>query len=304
MPVANGASVLALADPDTPGGSAAHRSVPAEGVPGRSGAGRWADLRTRTLSAVLLAPAALLCIWFGGPAWFVLVLAAAAGLGAEWSAMCGRGAGRLACWAGPAYLLLAAAVALSGHMQAALLVLVAGAGVVWALSRNLALTLGVPYAGLPLVALTWLRAGSEGGRADVLFLLLVVWASDIGAYAVGRWLGGPKLAPAISPGKTRSGACGGLAAAILVGAAATVLLAPPMAPAGLLGCVIAGLLGAASQAGDLLESAIKRRFGVKHSGWLIPGHGGLLDRLDGLIAAAPAAAGVALVLGRGGSLWN
>jgi phosphatidate cytidylyltransferase len=130
------------------------------------------------------------------------------------------------------------------------------------------------------VALILLR-GAESGRATVLFLMLVVWAGDIGAYLVGRLVGGPRLAPSISPGKTWSGAAGGTLCAVLAGLA--VAPAHPVAA-----CVLALVLSIVAQAGDLLESAIKRHFGVKDSGRLIPGHGGLLDRLDGVVAAAPA----------------
>ena len=296
MPGASGASVLALADTGRGGGEAGQLGQ------ARGGAGRWADLRTRALSAALLAPAALLCVWFGGAAWAVLALAAAVGLGLEWSALCGHPAPRGAGLAGPAYLVLAAAVALAGHLQAGMLVVVAGAGVAWALSRDLRLAAGVPYAGVPLVALIWLRGLEEAGRADVLFVIIVVWAADIGAYAVGRWVGGPKLAPAISPGKTQSGAVGGLLAAILVGVGASYFFS---AAAGLGWAVlVATLLALASQAGDLFESWVKRQAGVKDSGRLIPGHGGLFDRLDGLLAAAPTAAALALWVGRGGTLWN
>ncbi len=129
-------------------------------------------------------------------------------------------------------------------------------------------------------------------------MLLVVWASDIGAYVAGRAFGGRRLAPAISPGKTWSGAAGGLLAAALAGLALG-------ASGGRLGgaVLVAVVLGIASQAGDLLESAIKRGFGVKDSGSLIPGHGGLFDRLDGLLAAAPVAAVLAMLAGRGVVFW-
>jgi len=153
---------------------------------------------------------------------------------------------------------------------------------------------GVPYIGLATAALLWLRAGDGVGRRAVLFVMLVVWASDIGAYLVGRLLGGPLLAPAISPGKTWSGAAGGLLAAALVGFAT---LHPAAA-------LLATGLGIAAQLGDLMESAMKRGFGVKDSGWIIPGHGGLLDRLDGLLTAAPAAAAVSLFAGRAAVGWG
>ncbi len=167
-------------------------------------------------------------------------------------------------------------------------------------ARTGALLAGIPYLVPGLVALPWLRADDVAGRGNVLFVLMLVWASDIGAYAAGRLIGGPKLAPAISPGKTWSGALGGLVAATSV---AWFFSGIPSLPPGR-GLLIAACLGIASQAGDLLESAIKRHFGVKDSGRLIPGHGGLLDRIDGLLAAAPAAALVAAYFGRGVVLWR
>ncbi len=149
-----------------------------------------------------------------------------------------------------------------------------------------------------ILGLEWLRGQPQGGLGNVLFVLCVVWASDIGAYVVGRLVGGPKLAPAISPGKTRSGAVGGLLAAIGVGAAAAWIGAGAFEVA----TVTAAGLGVVSQAGDLLESAVKRHFGVKDSGNMIPGHGGLLDRFDAVLTVAPVAA--AIVLWRGVELWR
>jgi phosphatidate cytidylyltransferase len=117
----------------------------------------------------------------------------------------------------------------------------------------------------------------------------------------GRAFGGPKLAPAVSPNKTWSGAAGGLAAAVVVGVAAAAALAPGGASRA---AAVAAMLGVMAQAGDLLESWIKRRFDVKDTSSLIPGHGGLLDRLDGVIAAAPVAALLAFALGQGQPLWR
>jgi phosphatidate cytidylyltransferase len=163
------------------------------------------------------------------------------------------------------------------------------------------LAAGVPYIGIGCIALIGLRGDGVAGLGNVLFLVAIVWASDIGAYMAGRLLGGPKLAPRVSPSKTWAGAAGGLLAASLAGA----LVAEAFAPAPLAGVVlVACALGVASQAGDLLESWIKRRCQVKDSSHLIPGHGGLLDRVDGLLAAAPVAALLALALGAGVPVWQ
>ncbi len=262
----------------------------------------------RAASALVLAPLALLCTWYGGWAWTLLVQLATALLVAEWMAMMRAdpaGLGRLSK-VPVVYLtmfLTATAIGRPGTdalvgvaAQLALTILV-----LLVLTRRPVAAAGILYIGLPMAALVWLRDTGEAGRSNVLFLAVVVWASDIGAYVAGRWLGGRKLAPSISPGKTWSGAIGGLVAAMLFGEAT----AQALAPSGLgRAAAAACLLSVVSQAGDLLESWIKRQFGVKDSGRLIPGHGGLLDRLDGMLAAATAAACIAAVVGRGGVLWQ
>jgi phosphatidate cytidylyltransferase len=272
---------------------------PAEAEP-RAGRGRsWADLRPRFISAALLAPLALACLWVGQGAWAVLVMLATAGLGLEWARLCAARPARLPGLLVPLAAILPVVAATAGWPRIGVVLLAAGFALCWAVSRRWVLASGIIYVGAAGLALIWLREDAAAGRINVLFLVLVIWASDIGAYAAGRLLGGPRLAPAISPGKTWSGAAGGLLAAMAVGLA--VALAAPGLP--LRTALVAGALGVVSQAGDLLESAIKRRFGVKDTGRLIPGHGGLLDRLDGVLAAAPAAAVLAIVLGRGVHLW-
>ncbi len=163
-----------------------------------------------------------------------------------------------------------------------------------------ALVAGIVYIAVPAVALIWLRDDAAAGRANLMFTVFIVWASDIGAYLFGRLFGGPKLAPAISPGKTWSGALGGLLCAVAVGLAAVALYSGDAGRA----ILVAAILGVVSELGDLLESGIKRHFGVKDSGGLIPGHGGLLDRLDGLMAAGPAACLLVAAIGRGVELWR
>ncbi len=270
-------------------------SVPAVG--GR----RWGDLRKRALSAMLLAPLALVCLWLGTWWWLALLAVAAAGLVMEWVRLCGA---RLAS---PESLVLLTAVLAAGaaaggrHELLGLGLIAASFPLVWGIGGRAGLAAGIPYLGLAMVALAWLRGGGEAGRDNVFFLLLVVWASDIGAYAAGRLVGGAKLAPRISPSKTWSGAIGGLFAAMAVGAAAALALHA----AGLAHVLaVAGSIGVAAQLGDLLESTLKRYYGVKDSGWLIPGHGGLLDRLDGVLTAAPVAALLAVAAGHGVVLWQ
>ena len=269
-------------------------------------AARWTDLRKRVGSAIILAPLALACLWLGKAPWAALIALGAAGCAAEWVGMC---RGRPRSWP---FILLPL-----GMVVVPLAALGAGAG--WALVLAACLAIigwwlfghdrraawlagGFAYRAPAAIALVRLRHVHLVGRWDMLFLVLVIWASDIGAYLVGRLVGGPKLAPAISPGKTWSGAVGGLIAAGLVGCG-VALWAGGRLP--LLHCVaIAVILGTASQIGDLLESWFKRRFGVKDSGRSIPGHGGLLDRLDGMLTAAPAAALVAAATGGGVLLWQ
>jgi phosphatidate cytidylyltransferase len=266
---------------------------------------RWADLRLRILSASVLAPLALGCIWIGGTAFTGLVAVIAAGLSYEWLGLCGQRAsiGAIVLFATlPLSVILAGWDAVPVAIGLLLLATATGAVLAGGLSPTRPLAFGIPYLGLGAVALIWLRQPPDSGGANVIVLLLIIWASDIGAYMAGRAIGGPRLAPSISPGKTWSGAVGGLVAAAAVGAAAAAILGKgatswrPMA--------IAVLIGVISQAGDLFESQLKRHFGVKDSGNMIPGHGGLLDRLDAVLTAAPAAALLALILGRGVVIWE
>jgi phosphatidate cytidylyltransferase len=262
---------------------------------------RWADLKLRILSASILAPLALACIWIGGAAFAGLIALIAIGLAYEWLGLCGQRASPPAVFL---YAVLPLAVVLTarGDMIAVLVLLAVATAIGRGISPIRPVGFGIPYLGAGAVALVWLRQPSGSGGVNVIVLLLVVWASDIGAYIAGRAIGGPRLAPAISPGKTWSGAIGGLVAAAAVGAAASAILRNgqvswrPM--------LFAVLIGIISQAGDLFESQLKRHFGVKDSGTMIPGHGGLLDRLDALLTAVPAAALLALILGRGVVLWK
>lgn len=270
---------------------------------------RWRDLQKRFLSALVLGPAVLLCIWLGAEPWSLLVAISAAILAWEWVRLCGLRSRSLPGVLVPVAVLLGAGLGVAERSGLAVLVLFLGAVVAFLAGRlrgagerpSRLFALGILYVGLSCLALVELRHDNEAGRANVLFLFMVVWACDIGAYVAGRAIGGPKLAPAISPNKTWAGACGGLAAAVLIGLATAQLLAP----GGVLRAIaIAAVLGIAAQAGDLMESAIKRHFHVKDTSGLIPGHGGLLDRLDGVMAAAPVAVLIAFGVGQGHPLWR
>jgi phosphatidate cytidylyltransferase len=148
-------------------------------------------------------------------------------------------------------------------------------------------SIGVALVGLPAVALVWLRSIPDIGLDLLLWLLIVVWTTDTAAYVVGRRVGGPRLAPVVSPGKTWSGLGGGVIGASL----ASVITGWALGSERLLQLAGLGAVFALlAQLGDLAESMLKRRAGVKDSGSLIPGHGGVLDRVDGLLLTAPALA--------------
>jgi phosphatidate cytidylyltransferase len=296
--------VPVLADSCPPiGGAAVEQSVLSGGEPKK---GRWSDLRKRIGSAVVLAPLALTCLWFGKGAWAVLIAAGAAGAAAEWLGM-----NKARVWSWPMALLPIgmAAIPLAAHWAggATALALAAVLALVsWLLfgadGRAVWLAGGFVYIAPAAVALVRLRHLPTVGRWDMVYLVLIIWASDIGAYVVGRLVGGPKLAPAISPGKTWSGAVGGMGAAALVGLGVAALVGARFP---LLHCILVSIIiGIASQLGDLLESGFKRHFGVKDSGRSIPGHGGLLDRLDGMLTAAPIAVLMTLLIGEGVWLWQ
>ena len=261
----------------------------------RGGGGGGGGFVLRVASAAVLAPVALGAAYLGGPVF--IAAAGAAGLLAwlEWRRLLGRpgwGAAGLAGIAGlAAVCALFATLGASAAAAAAAVASVAVAGL--ERGRFGAHVAGLAGAGIVLflvVATLTLRGDDAAGRATLFWLLAVVWASDTGAYAIGRTLRGPRLAPRISPAKTWAGALGGVAAAvgasILLGwlMARTGWVAERPAPALL---AAAGALGSVvGQMGDLAESAFKRRVGAQDSGTLIPGHGGILDRADSFAAAA------------------
>ncbi len=264
---------------------------------------QWSDLRRRVLSAVILAPAVLVCIWYGDWPFDVVMILVGVGLAFEWVRMGGQSVFALPGVAVLGAVFLASLAIVLGYPGVGLVILgVAVAGLLLAPGQARMAALGATYIGLGVLSLLWLRDDPVVGRANLFFVLVLIWASDIGAYLTGRALGGPRLAPSISPGKTRSGAVGGMLSAILASGILAYSVQPPTSIVWLIG--ISAVLGIIAQSGDLFESMIKRHFGVKDSGRIIPGHGGLLDRLDALLAAAPVAALLALTAGRGVVLWQ
>jgi phosphatidate cytidylyltransferase len=262
------------------------------GVPANDdGKPRRSDLTLRVWSAAVLIPLALVVTWWGGLPSFLLVALVSAIVFAEWANIVGRSVRLLPSTPdvsiGTAFVALAALIAGTQGLGAGLAILVAGMVGVALLSRSAWLVGGVAYAGLLGVSLASLRADAALGLASVTVLLVLVWGTDSFAYFAGRTLGGPKLWPRVSPKKTWSGSLGGLVGGVILAALTAAAFGLRVGPA-LIHCLI--VLSVASQAGVLFESAIKRRFDKKDSSTIIPGHGGMMDRVDGLIFAAAAAA--------------
>jgi phosphatidate cytidylyltransferase len=255
------------------------------------------ELALRVGSALVLVPLAIGTAYLGGWLFALFWGAAAMGVLWEWTALMTRNDQRSVLLTGGASLALAVVLVAAGHLLAAVVVLAMGA--IGAASLALAerrtwVAGGIPYAGALALAPIVLRADDADGFLAVIFLFAIVWTTDISAYFAGRALGGPKLMPQVSPNKTWAGAVGGLIASVVVAlalakmAGLTALFALAM---------LAVVLSVFAQGGDLFESFLKRRFHAKDSGHLIPGHGGLMDRLDGFVSASVAAALIGLARG-------
>ena len=253
---------------------------------------KWGDLGVRAASAAVLIPAVLADVWAGG-IWFHLFVALIGILMAqEWvnivhkdnplqfalhaaGAMCGA--------------LLPLDIGLAGGLLAIAVLTVVSAAAAWreAPGGPAWRYLGVPYVSLPPIALVVLRDDPGYGVAAIVLVMLMVWAADTLAYFAGRIIGGPKLAPRISPKKTWAGMGGAMVGSAVAALGVGMALGVP----GLwLLLIVAALLAVVEQGGDLFKSAMKRHYGVKDSGRLIPGHGGVIDRVDGLVAVATVAA--------------
>ncbi len=246
-----------------------------------------AELKRRIASALVLAVVVLTATWYGGLTFRVVAAVMAVLIYYEWSTIT-RAAERdfrANAFGWLSIILIAIDLVadegelsvpiLGGAMITAILFVLLRKGSWW-------LPGGIFYAGLSGISLAAIRAEDQAGLVATLFIFAVVWATDILAYFVGRALQGPKLAPRISPGKTWSGAIGGTVSGVIASSALTLGVFSRLS---IWTVAIAFLLSVASQIGDLFESFIKRRFGVKDSSHLIPGHGGVMDRVDGLVFA-------------------
>lgn len=260
----------------------------------------------RCISALILGPVAVAAVYVGGLAFDLMVMVVASMTAWEYAHM--RKDRERARRTGLAIIACVAVVIvceiLHWHLLAILVIASASAACAFGGKRIGVLTVrgatGMAYIGLPVLALMWLRAQPEG-LLSIISLLLLVWMTDTMAYVAGRKIGGAKLAPRISPGKTWAGLLGGMVGAGLLAVGFTVFWGEGI------GLIIALALGACvavvAQMGDLFESYMKRRAEMKDSSRVIPGHGGLLDRIDGLLFAAPTFALLCLMFGTGAVPW-
>lgn len=265
------------------------------------------NLYMRVVAALIMAPLTIAIAWIGGWPWACIVIAAAALLYFEWLMIVGAFGNRFAVVAGIAALAIAGVCLMMRRADLALGIVAVGIALAAIVARGQRgwVASGLVYAAAALLAAIVVRRDADFGFVALMFVLLVVWVTDIGGYFAGRGIGGPKLWPRVSPKKTWAGAIGGLVLSLVIAAGFALLGFGKMLPLLLLGTV----LSIVSQLGDLFESAIKRRFDVKDSSHIIPGHGGLLDRLDGFVAAIVFAALIGFLrggldgVGRGFMVW-
>jgi len=244
----------------------------------------------RTLSALVLVPLAVLDVYLGGWIFFAMIVAVGLLMLGEWHDITERKKSGLLLASAAASLVLCAILVEQSRLTTAFLVALAGLVLVGVTARLLQrqvmwAMLGLFYVLAPCLSVLWIREFPGIGFAVCIWTFVIVWATDIGGYMVGASVGGPKLMPQISPKKTWSGLAGGifLAGALSVGIGLWFDFSLSVAELFGSGAVLAVI----AQSGDLVESAVKRHFGVKDSGYLIPGHGGILDRVDGLVPVLP-----------------
>jgi phosphatidate cytidylyltransferase len=271
-----------------------------------AGSGGFADLGPRAVSAVVMVAAAALTLYFGGLAFVLFWLLAGCAINWEWQNLVG---GEHRPWRVALGGLAVVAAAMLGRnglaVYAALLtvVIASAAAALAGPERRLWAAAGVVYASAPVFAVCWLRESPQFGLLAIAFLFAVVWGTDIFAYFGGRLIGGPKLWPRVSAGKTWSGTITGVVSGAALGLA-TVYFGGGAALAGVPTFLVGLAAAAVSQMGDLAESSVKRRFGVKDSSQLIPGHGGVMDRLDGFIFASVLVAAIGLARGNASAAAN
>ncbi len=246
---------------------------------------KWSDLGVRTLSAAILVPVVLGIVWQGGFLFNGFAVALGILMAIEWVNISFTG--------NKAQLLVhevAAASVIVGSFKLSLLALVILTALSLFLERKNGLSfwksIGVFYIGLPILALSVLRDDAVFGLIAVIWCMVIVWCADVMAYFFGRIIGGPKMAPLISPKKTWAGMLGAIIGAVLASGGLSQFSHVDFWPLAGLAAVFAVI----EQGGDVFESAFKRHYGVKDSGHLIPGHGGVLDRIDGLITVVFVAA--------------
>lgn len=251
---------------------------------------RSPDLAIRAVSGIALIVLALAALWGGGVWLWLLTSIAAMLMLAEWGGLVQSDAGhrKLALYAGCVPLAIMSPLAADVSFFA-LGLIIGTAFFLTIVTQKPRLGFGIVYVAFPALALLFLR-GQHDGLLLASWTLATVWVTDIGAYFAGRGIGGPKLAPAISPNKTWAGLIGGVASALGLG-----LLLWHFAGLRLQLALASPILAVIAQIGDLYESWLKRQAGVKDSGTILPGHGGVLDRLDGLVPVAPAVAALILL---------
>jgi phosphatidate cytidylyltransferase len=266
--------------------------VPDKRPPDAAWRQRLADLLPRFASAVVLMAAALVSVWRGGLVFDLIWLCAALAVGCEWQRVIAAPHPRIRFLLVSVGLVLSAPFVSKAWFGSAFAIL-AGWGLALAVTagsgRRIWAFAGMVYAGLLLISVGALHGSADYGARSIVWLFATVWGTDVFAYFGGRLIGGTKLWPKVSPSKTWSGTLAGVFAGALIGAAVGAHgLGIPSRSLPLFALSLA--VAAVSQGGDIFESWVKRRFGVKDSSGLIPGHGGFMDRLDGFIAAAVFAA--------------
>lgn len=252
------------------------------------------SFRRRFASSLVMVPLALGALIAGWPYFDMMLLLVGLAMAWEWDHLCQnrfrKGSG----------LVLMIAVALGiismalGYWAAALGCLAVATCVIASVGSGHKgyAVIGPAYIGLPCLSLQYLRGDEDFGLMLAVWVMGLVWATDIGGYVFGKNIGGPKLAPRLSPNKTWAGLIGGVVSATLVGGGIAYIAGVAMLSGAFM---LSALLAVIAQLGDLFESGVKRRFGVKDSGRLIPGHGGVLDRVDGMLFVAPVVAALMLV---------